>query len=100
VYYLDAFIFLIVLVLSLGMVLLIKKLPLKSISELFGVADIIVLTVVTLLLSFQVSTYMLIGAIFCSFCYLVIAKKQRKKDARIPFLLMFLPWTFVALLMQ
>jgi hypothetical protein len=96
-YFWDAALMIAVILVSLSLMVLIKRLPLSSMTDLFGGADVIVLLLLCLLFGFQAVTAILLGSIILSFLYLLIVKK-RKSDKRIPLLTMLLPWVLVALL--
>lgn len=68
----------------------------RSISQLFGAADFIVLFLFVLLLGFQYTTVILVLTMINAVLYLLM-RKQLKAGQRLPLLTVMLPWGYLLL---
>jgi leader peptidase (prepilin peptidase)/N-methyltransferase len=92
----DVAILLSVIIVSLLVVISIKKLPIATFSDLFGLADVLALSLFTLFFGYMKVTLLLPVLLVLALLYLILRRKLSKSE-KIPLLTLLLPLFYVAL---
>lgn len=97
-HFIDALEMTVVVGLSLVFVYFMKH-KAVALSDMFGIADIVVLEIAALLLGLFTVALILLGATLCALIYLVV-KKKLSVGQKLPLLTFILPWLFLGMVLM